>query len=381
MKIFVPKETRPEERRAALVPESVKKLVKAGASVAVESGAGGGSFIADEAFAEAGASIVQDSASALREADVVLSVDAPSASWVAALKPGAMLLAPLSATKNLDLVKALRDRGTTAFSTDAIPRISRAQSMDVLSSMASIAGYKAVLLAADALPKYFPMLMTAAGTVLPAKVFVVGAGVAGLQAIATARRLGAVVEATDTRPAVKTEIESLGAKFVGVETGEEAQDKGGYAKKLSEDFYRKQAELIAKHCAVADVVITTALIGGVTAPRLITAAMVEAMRPGSVLVDLAATGGGNCELTRPGETVEHGGVKILGPLNLPSEVAVHGSLLFSRNATAFLLAFLKDGEFQLDLSDDILKEATVTHGGKVLHGPTLQALEKEGAAS
>lgn len=381
MKIFVPKELRPGERRVALVPESVKKLVKAGASVAVESGAGGGSFIADEAFAEAGASIVQDAAAAVREADFVLSVDAPSPGWIAALKPGALLLAPLSPTKNLALVKALRDRGTTAFSTDAIPRISRAQSMDVLSSMASIAGYKAVLMAADALPKYFPMLMTAAGTVLPAKVFVIGAGVAGLQAIATARRLGAVVEATDTRPAVKTEIESLGAKFVGVETGEEAQDRGGYARQLSEDFYRKQAELIAKHCAAADVVITTALIGGVTAPRLITAAMVEAMRPGSVIVDLAATGGGNCELTRPGETVVHGGVIILAPLNLPSEVTVHGSLLFSRNAAAFLLAFIKDGEFQLDLSDDILKEAVVTHGGEVLHGPTVKALEKEGAAS
>jgi H+-translocating NAD(P) transhydrogenase subunit alpha len=380
MNLFVPKENNQGERRVALVPESVKKLVKAGVKVSVERGAGAGSFVADGAFAEAGAALAQDPARALAEADFVLSVDVPAAEWVAAMKPGAMLLAPLSPTRNLALVKALRDRGTTAFSTDAIPRISRAQSMDVLSSMASIAGYKAVLLAADALPKYFPMLMTAAGTVLPAKVFVIGAGVAGLQAIATARRLGAVVEATDTRPAVKTEIESLGAKFVGVDAGEDAQDKGGYAKQLSEDFYRKQSELIARHCASSDVVITTALIGGVKAPRLITAAMVEAMKPGSVIVDLAATGGGNCELTRPGETVEHGGVKILAPLNLPSEVTVHGSLLFSRNVTAFLLAFLKDGEFQLDLGDDILKEAIVTHGGKVLHGPTLQALEKEGDA-
>jgi H+-translocating NAD(P) transhydrogenase subunit alpha len=380
MNLFVPKENSEGERRVALVPESVKKLVKAGVKVNVERGAGAGSFIADEAFAEAGATLAPDPKRALAEADLLVSVDAPPEEWVAAMKPGAMLLAPLSPTRNLTFVKALRDRGTTAFSTDAIPRISRAQSMDVLSSMASIAGYKAVILAADALPKYFPMLMTAAGTVLPAKVFVIGAGVAGLQAIATARRLGAVVEATDTRPAVKTEIESLGAKFVGVDAGEDAQDKGGYAKQLSEDFYRKQGELIARHCASSDVVITTALIGGVKAPRLITAAMVEAMKPGSVIVDLAATGGGNCELTRPGETVEHGGVKILAPLNLPSEVTVHGSLLFSRNVTAFLLAFLKEGEFQLDLGDDILKEATITHGGKVLHGPTLKALEKEGEA-
>jgi NAD(P) transhydrogenase subunit alpha len=241
-----------------------------------------------------------------------------------------------------------------------------------------------VILAADTLPRYFPMLMTAAGTVLPAKVFVIGAGVAGLQAIATARRLGAVVEATDTRPAVKTEIESLGAKFMGVETAEEAQDKGGYAKELSQEFYRKQAELIAKHCAGADVVITTALIGGVTAPKLITAEMVDRMKPGSVIVDLAAPGGGNCTLTKPGETVEHHGVTILAPLNLPSEVAFHGSLLYSRNLTSFVLAFWKNGTFALDLTDDILKEATITHDGKVIHAPTakaLQTLEKEGARS
>ena len=292
------------------------------------------------------------------------------------MRPGAMLLAPLMPTRNLDLVRALVAHRVTAFSTDAIPRISRAQAMDALSSMASIAGYKAVILAADALPRYFPMLMTAAGTVLPAKVFVIGAGVAGLQAIATARRLGAVVEATDTRPAVKTEIESLGAKYVGVDTSEEAQDKGGYAKELSQEFYRKQGELIARHCAAADVVITTALIGGVTAPKLISAAMVEKMKPGSVIVDLAAPGGGNCELTRPGQTVEHGGVTILAPLNLPSELASHGSLLYSRNLAAFLLAFIKEGAFALDLSDDILREATITHDGKVTHGPTAKALEK-----
>jgi H+-translocating NAD(P) transhydrogenase subunit alpha len=380
MQVFVPKETRAGERRVALVPESVKKLVKAGIAVSVEPGAGKSSFIADDAFLDAGATLASGRVVALSEADLVLMANPPSGDDVAAMRPGAMLLAPLLPTRSLDLVRALAAQKVTAFSPDAIPRISRAQSMDVLSSMASIAGYKAVILAADFLPKYFPMLMTAAGTVLPAKVFVIGAGVAGLQAIATARRLGAVVEATDTRAAVKTEIESLGAKFVGVETGEEAQDKGGYAKQLSEEFYRKQAELIAKHCASSDVVITTALIGGITAPRLITTEMVNKMKPGSVIVDLAAAGGGNCELAKPGETTDHHGVTILAPLNLPSDVPFHGSLLFSRNLTSFVLAFWKDGAFLLDLSDDILKEATITHDGKVIHGATAKALEKEGTA-
>lgn len=380
MQVYVPKETRPGERRVALVPESVRKLVKAGVAVSVERGAGEGSFTADEAFQEAGATLAPGRVVAMSEADLILMANPPSEDDIAAMRRGAMLIAPLLPARNLDLVRALAAQEVTAFSTDAIPRISRAQSMDVLSSMASIAGYKAVILAADTLPRYFPMLMTAAGTVLPAKVFVIGAGVAGLQAIATARRLGAVVEATDTRPAVKTEIESLGAKFVGVESGEDAQDKGGYAKQLSEEFYRKQADLIAKHCASSDVVITTALIGGVTAPRLITADMVARMKPGSVIVDLAAPGGGNCELAKPGEAVEYNGVSILAPLNLPSDVAFHGSLLFSRNLTSFILAFWKDAAFRLDLSDDILKEATITHDGKVIHAPTLKALEREGTA-
>lgn len=378
MRVVVPGERGGGERRVALVPESVRKLVKAGLEVAVEAGAGAAAFIDDGAYEAAGASLLGEGRDGMAEGGLVVKVTPPSPEEVGRMGTGTLLLAPLAPVRNLELVLKLADCGITAFSMDAIPRISRAQSMDVLSSMASIAGYKAVILAADALPRYFPMLMTAAGTVLPAKVFVVGAGVAGLQAIATARRLGAVVEATDTRPAVKTEIESLGAKFVGVESDEQAQDAGGYAKELSQEFYRKQAELLGQRCAAADVVITTALIGGITAPKLITAAMVERMKPGSVIVDLAAPGGGNCELTRPGETVEHGGVRILAPLNLPSDLAFHGSLLFSRNATAFVLAFWKDGAFRLDLEDDILKEATITHEGKVLHAPTLRALEKEG---
>jgi len=384
MRLFVPRERLEGERRVALVPESVKKLAAAGISVSIERGAGAGSFIEDQAYTDAGAVIESDSAACLSGADFVIMANAPSPDYATgapeagALRPGAMLLAPLLPVRNLPLVRRLAERSITAFSTDAIPRISRAQGMDALSSMASIAGYRAVILAAERLPKYFPMLMTAAGTVLPARVLVIGAGVAGLQAIATAKRLGAVVEATDTRPAVRGEIESLGAKFVGVETGESAQDARGYAKELSKDFYVKQAELIARHCASADVVITTALIGGVSAPLLVTAAMVEGMRPGSVIVDVAAPGGGNCELTKPGGSVERGGVTILGPLNLPSEMPAHASLLYSRNVTAFVLAFWKEGAFALDLSDDILKEATITHAGRVIHRATAQALEKEG---
>ena len=382
MKLAVPCELRTDERRVALVPESVKKLVKAGLSVGIETGAGAGSFFTDEAYAEAGATIEPNLRKLLADADLVLRVNPPAmrpdlgVHEVDLLKPGAMLLATLLPVRHLDTVKRLAERRVTVFSTDAIPRTTRAQAMDTLSSMASIAGYKAVLLAANELPRYFPMFMTAAGTVLPAKVFVIGAGVAGLQAIATARRLGAVVEATDTRPAAQGDIESLGAKYVGVETQESAQDAGGYAKELSAEFYRKQGELIARHCAGADVVITTALIGGMKAPRLITADTVDRMKPGSVIVDLAAPGGGNCELTKPGETAERGGVRIFGPLNAPSELAVHGSLLYSRNLASFVLAFWKDGAFRLDLSDEILKACTITHEGQVLHGPTLQALRE-----
>ena len=367
MRIGVPGETRVGERRVALVPESVKKLVGAGIQVAVEAGSGSGSFFPDDAYRGAGAEVVTGSAAVLGAADLVLKVQPPTPAEVGLMREGAMLLATLLPARNGDVVAALAARRVTAFSTDLIPRITRAQAMDTLSSMANIAGYRAVLIAASELPRYFPMLMTAAGTVFPAKVFVIGAGVAGLQAIATARRLGAAVEATDTRPAVREQIESLGAKWVGVPTDEGAQDAGGYAKELSPEFYRKQGELIAERCAGADVVITTALIGGIKAPRLITAEMVRAMRPGAVIVDLAAEAGGNCELTRPGEKVVEGGVTIVGPLNLPSEMPWHGSTLYSRNLTAFVLAFWKDGRFDLDLGDDILKGALVTHDGEVRH--------------
>jgi NAD(P) transhydrogenase subunit alpha len=371
MKIAVVREIQEGERRVALVPESCKKLVQAGIEVAVESGAGEAAFFSDDFYRETGARIEGDVAVLLGSADFVLKVQPPACNEtlgrheVDMMREGAMLLGTLVPARYPDVVEKLAARKISAFATDRIPRISRAQSMDTLSSMANIAGYKAVLIAANELPRYFPMLMTAAGTVFPAKVFVIGAGVAGLQAIATARRLGAAVEATDTRPAVKEQVESLGARFVGVETAESAQDVSGYAKDLSQEFYRRQAELIAGRCAAADAVITTALIGGVRAPKLITAEMVRAMRPGSVIVDLAAEAGGNCLLTRPGQTVVEHGVTICGPLNLPAELPWHASTLYSRNLASFVLAFWKDGRFDLDLDDEILRGALVTHQGEV----------------
>ncbi|RJP25846.1 MAG: Re/Si-specific NAD(P)(+) transhydrogenase subunit alpha [Deltaproteobacteria bacterium] len=370
MKIAVPREILPGERRVALVPESCGKLSKAGIAVSVERGAGDAAFFPDGAYRDAGAAVEHDAAGLFGSADLVLKVHPPAfrpdpgRHEAEMMRKGAMLLGALMPSRNPEAVEKLAAAGVTSFSTDRIPRITRAQSMDTLSSMASIAGYKAVLLAANALPKYFPMLTTAAGTVFPAKVFVIGAGVAGLSAIATARRLGASVEATDTRPAAKEQVESLGARFVGVETAESAQDASGYARELSKEYYARQAELVAQRCAAADAVVTTALIGGVTAPRLITAEMVRGMRPGSVIVDLAAEGGGNCALTRPGETVVEGGVAIHGPLNLPAEMPWHASTLFSRNLAAFVLAFWKDGRFASDLSDEILRGALVTHDGK-----------------
>ncbi|HEY7586457.1 MAG TPA: Re/Si-specific NAD(P)(+) transhydrogenase subunit alpha [Candidatus Deferrimicrobiaceae bacterium] len=371
MKLAVTREVREGERRVALVPESCRKMVQAGIEVTVESGAGESAFFADDSYREAGAAIGNDVAGLLGGADFVLKVQPPSIHPALGvheadlMREGAMLLGTLAPARFPDVVEKLAARRISAFSTDRIPRISRAQSMDTLSSMANIAGYKSVLIAANALPRFFPMLMTAAGTVFPAKVFVIGAGVAGLQAIATARRLGAAVEATDTRPAVKEQVESLGARFVGVETAESAQDASGYAKELSEEFYRRQADLIAERCAAADAVIATALIGGITAPRLITAGMVQAMKPGSVIVDIAAEGGGNCVLTQPGRTVVEGGVTIFGPLNLPSDMPWHASTLYSRNLASFVLAFWKDGRFDIDIDDEIMRGALVTHKGEV----------------
>jgi len=377
MHIGVPRETSPGERRVALVPESAKKLIQAGYQVAVEAGAGSAAGFPDAAYREAGATLDPVPATVLG-ADLVLKVNRPEENEVAAMRPGSIYLGSLMPLRNLETVRTLAARGVTAFSTDAIPRTTRAQSMDTLSSMASIAGYKGALLAAAELNKYFPMLMTAAGMVPPARVFVVGAAVAGLQAIATARRLGANVFATDVRPEVKEQIESVGGKYVGIDLKDTASAGGGYAKELTEEDRARQRELLAAQCAQSDVVITTALIGGVFAPRLISADMVKAMKPGAVIVDLAADGGGNCEVSRPGETVVVDGVTVTAPLNLPATMPLHASLLFSRNLTAFLLAFTKDRIFQLDFTDDIQQGAAITHDGEVKHARTRDALQKAG---
>jgi NAD(P) transhydrogenase subunit alpha len=383
MRIAVPQETAPREQRVALVPESCKKLVQAGYEVRIETAAGAAAGYPDAAYEAAGAVIETDPATLLSGADLLLKVGPPGASdgrdEVAWLRPDAIYLGSLMPLRHLAVVRALAARGVTAFSTDAIPRTTRAQSMDTLSSMANIAGYKGVLLAAAQLPKYFPMLMTAAGMVRPARVFVVGAAVAGLQAIATARRLGANVVATDVRPEVKEQIESVGAKYVGIELAEAAAAGGGYAKELSDQDRARQRELLAEQVAQADVVITTALIGGVFAPRLLTADMVRSMRPGTVIVDLAADGGGNCELSRPGETIAVGGVTIVAPLNLAATMPTDASLLFSRNLTAFVQAFTKDKRFQLDFTDDIQQGAVITHASEIRHQRTREALAKEGA--
>jgi len=306
----------------------------------------------------------------------VLRIGAPSDAEIAAMPEGCMLLAGLLPLRNLDAVRALRDRRITAFSTDAIPRITRAQAMDTLSSMANIAGYRGALLAAAELPRYFPMFMTAAGTILPARIFVIGAGVAGLQAIATARRLGANVVATDVRPEVKEQIESVGAKWVGIELKRSASAGGGYARELSDEDRARQQELLGDQCALADAVISTALIGGTFAPKLISAATVARMKPGSLIVDLAADGGGNCELSRPGRTVQHGAVRILAPLNLPASMPGDASTLWSRNLHAFIAAFTKEGRFHLLMDDEILHGAMITHQGEVTHAATREALER-----
>jgi NAD(P) transhydrogenase subunit alpha len=384
MKIVVPRESRAGERRVALTPESCKKLAPAGYTLAIESGAGDAAFYPDEAYRAAGATVESDPAAMFGSADIVLSVNAPAVeaagrNEVQWMRPETMLIGSLMPLRNLEVVRALAARRISAFSTDAIPRTTRAQAMDTLSSMANIAGYKGVLLAASELGRYFPMFMTAAGTVFPARVFVIGAAVAGLQAIATARRLGANVVATDVRPEVKEQIESVGAKYVGVELKQSASTGGGYAGALSEEDKARQQELLAEQCAAADVVITTALIGGIFAPRLVTAAMVRRMRPGSVIVDLGADGGGNCELSRLGESVTENGVRILAPLNLPATMPMHASLLYSRNLTAFLLAFTKDRTFQLDLTDDIQKGSIITHKGEILHARTNEALQTASA--
>ncbi|MDP1831295.1 MAG: Re/Si-specific NAD(P)(+) transhydrogenase subunit alpha [Geothrix sp.] len=383
MKIAVLREIRADETRVALDPESCRKLVLLGLEVVVETGAGAAAHFADQAYQDAGATLAPDAAALLGGTDFVLKVNAPQARAdgtheVDLIKPGAMLLASLFPTRNLEAVQRMAIRNLTAFSTDCIPRITRAQAMDTLSSQANLVGYRGVLLGAMELPKYFPMFITAAGTTLPAKVFVIGAGVAGLQAIATARRLGASVTATDVRPEVKEQIESVGGKYIGVELKQGAIAGGGYATELSAEDKALQARMLADHCATVDVVITTALIGGVFAPKLLDEAIVKSMKPGSVIVDLGADGGGNCTLSKLGGSVAVGGVTILAPLNLPATMATHASMMFSRNLLNFMTAFWdrSAGRFNLDWADDILKGCAVTHEGKVVHGPTQKALDQ-----
>ena len=366
MKVGTPKERAPDERRVALVPDTVTRLAGAALEVSVESGAGAAAYISDDAYKQAGATIVQSALALLGEADAVLKVEAPSVAEVGHIKSGAVLISFLQPATQGDIVRALAKRGVTAFSLELVPRISRAQSMDALSSQASVAGYKAVLMAAGRVGKFFPMMMTAAGTIPPARVLVMGAGVAGLQAIATARRLGAVVSAYDVRPAVKEEVQSLGATFI--ELPLEAQEgQGGYAREQSEEFLRKQRELIGEYIAKSDVVITTAAVPGRKAPLLVTGEMVNGMRPGSVIVDLAADTGGNVELTQAGKDVDVAGVTIIGTRNVPSTMPLTTSQLFARNVANLLLHLVKNGAISLDFQDEITKGACVTYGGEIVN--------------
>lgn len=368
--IAVTRERREGETRCAVTPETVKKLIALGATVSVEAGTGIGSSIPDADYAEAGATVKPDTRAVLDGADVLLKVRGPTAQEISALKPGAIVIAMLDAYREKDTVEALKGANATAFAMEFVPRITRAQVMDVLSSQANLAGYRAVIEAAYAFGKGFPMMMTAAGTVAPAKVFVMGVGVAGLQAIATARRLGAVVTATDVRPATKEQVESLGAKFLAVEDEEfrNAQTAGGYAKPMSPEYQAKQAVLTGEHIRKQDIVITTALIPGRAAPVLVSAEQVASMKPGSVLIDLAVEAGGNVAGAKAGEVVTTAnGVSIVGYTNLPGRIAADASALYARNLVAFVGLMVKDGALTLDMEDEILKAAVVTHGGAVVH--------------
>lgn len=376
--IGVPKETIAGERRVSLIPETVRALSKAGVSVLVETGAGAAASHSDAAYQEAGAEIVADSATLFGRADLVTKVQAPQhgndIDEVSQLRPGSTIIAFLAPLIRHDLVRALAERRVDAFSMDAIPRTTRAQSMDALSSQSTISGYKAVVMAADQIGKMFPLLMTAAGTIRPVRVLIIGAGVAGLQGIGTARRMGAMVEAYDARAVVKEQVESLGAKFVEIDTGEDLAGAGGYARQASEDVIRKQQEGIADACAKADVVITTALVPGKPAPLLITADAVQRMPLGSVIVDLAGETGGNCALTKPGETITIHGVTIMSPLNLPAEVPVHASQMYAKNVQNLLALMIKDGRFVPDTKDDIVEGTWIVRQGEIVNERTRGAM-------
>lgn len=365
MIVGVPKETAPDECRVALVPELVPSLMRAGLQVVVQPGAGAAAGFPDPSYVEKGVRLAHD---VFEQADVVLKVLPPTTDDVARMREGTTSIGFLQPYGNATTIRALADHRITAFSMELMPRLARAQPMDALSAMSTVAGYKAVLIAASRLPKFFPLLMTAQGTITPARVLIVGAGVAGLQAIATARRLGALVDAYDTRPAVKEQVESLGAGFVdlGIET-KDAEDKGGYARAQSEEFYTKQRELMFRAVTAADVVIPTALVPGQRAPVLITEEMIQGMRPGSVIVDVAAEQGGNCALTEPGREVVRHGVVVIGPMNLPSTMPLHASEMYARTVTSFLAYLLRDGKLHLDFEDELTRGPLVTHQGEVVH--------------
>jgi len=378
VKVAVLAEVHPGERRVALVPATVKELLKAGAEVTIQSGAGLPASISDAEFVEAGAKIAPDVASTLAGASVLLGVqprpEGSAPGETGSLPKGMVVISFMDPLGSPGRAKNLADAGLSAFSMELIPRTTRAQRMDALSSQANLAGYKAVLMAADHLPKVLPMFMTAAGTIRPGKALILGAGVAGLQAIATAKRLGAKVEAFDVRPAVKEQVESLGAKFLEAEAEVTAEGEGGYAKELSEEQHRKELELIAAHIADADMVITTAQIPGKAAPLLITEEMLKSMRPGSVIVDMAASTGGNCALSEAGKTVERHGVTIIGPDNLPATVPVHASQLYAKNAVTFLLEMVKDGQLEVDLENDVVGPSCLAHGGEIRNDRVRSAL-------
>ena len=375
MYLAIPKEDINNESRVAATPGTVKELISAGLDVYVETEAGSKSYISDKEYKEAGANIIGSGNEILSQADIIIKVLPPSVEQVSQIKPNAIVISLCQTTRELDIVKAMRDRSLTSLSMHLVPRTTLAQKMDALSSQANIAGYKAVLMAASKLSVYMPLLMTAAGTIRPAKVLILGAGVAGLQAIATAKRLGAHVEAFDVRPVVKEQVESLGAKFIEVDSsGDEGVGEGGYAKETSDDYKQRQQQLIHEHISKADVVITTALIPGKPAPILIPTSMVDAMKPGSIVMDLASENGGNCELTQKDEIIDHNGVTIDGTSNIPGTMPVHASELYAKNITALLTYMIKDGQLDLDLEDEIISGSMYAHNGEITHEQTKDAL-------
>ena len=378
MNVVIPKETSDNETRVAATPGSIKELVKAGLSVMVETQAGIKSHVSDTDYKNAGASIIESKEELLSKADILLKVLPPTLDQIVLLQPKSIVVSFCQTTRDIGTVKALKEQSVTGFSMHLIPRTTLAQKMDALSSQANIAGYKAVLIAASKLGVYMPLLMTAAGTIRPAKVLVLGAGVAGLQAIATAKRLGAQVEAFDVRPIVKEQVESLGAKFIEVDSSDDSEGvgDGGYAKETSEDYKNRQQKLIHDHISKSDVIVTTALIPGKPAPKLISESMVNSMKPGSIIMDLASENGGNCELTKKDEIITHNGVTIDGSSNIPGSMPVHASELYAKNITAFITYMIEDGELKLDFDDEIISGSMYTHLGEVTHEPTQEAIKR-----